>query len=70
MVHILCTALIEDRMQREFLRQSIMNLGGKPCISGNSVCLEYTGNSEKTDKFIELFDKYPQHGIVIIREGR
>lgn len=70
MVHILCTALLDNAMQIENLRQCIVILGGKPCISGNSVCVEYTGNSEKTDKFVELFDQYPHHGIVILREGR
>ncbi len=63
MMHIICTAIVEDERQRKNLCDCVGILGEKPCVSGNTVCVEYEGAISTIAKLIELFEQYPVHGI-------
>lgn len=62
-MRVICAAVVEDSRQRENLCQCVNILGGVPCISGNTVCIEFEGRETTADKFIELFAQYPTHEI-------
>lgn len=64
-MHIICTAVIEDDRQRKNLCQCVGILGGNPCQSGNTVCIEYDGSVITAEKYIELFAQYATHEIRI-----
>ena len=66
MMHVICTAVVEDKRQIENLRDCIMILGGTPHIAGTSVCVEFAGDMATTNKFIELFSHYVEHEIKIL----
>lgn len=60
---IICTAVLDNNKQIQNLCECIEILGGMPCVSGNTVCVEYHGIKAKAEKFIELFEQYARHGI-------
>lgn len=60
---IICTAVVEDNIDREFLCDCVEALGGKPNVSGNTVCVEYNGEDEDAKQFARLFEQYEVHGI-------
>lgn len=60
---IYCAATLENKMQFDNLCQCIEILGGEPNTSFNDVMLEYEGDRETCESFIELFEHYPHHGI-------
>ena len=62
-MRVVCSAVLEDDRQRENLCQCVNILGGTPCISGNTVCVEYSGSETTVDKYIELFAQFPTHEI-------
>lgn len=57
----ICTAVIDNPVQRDNLCQCIEILGGKPTESGDTISVEYEGPN--TEKFIELFENYTRHEI-------
>lgn len=63
---IICTAVVKDDADREFLCDCVEALGGKPNVSGNTVCVEYNGEDEDAKQFARLFGQYPSHGICTI----
>lgn len=63
---ISCTAILENDMQMENLCQCIKILGGSPCVDGCEVTLAYEGSKKTADRFIDLFEQYPLHGISTI----
>lgn len=64
-MRVVCIALVENEMQKSNLCQCIKILGGEPSASGNTVCTECNGSISAISKFIELFEQYPIHGIII-----
>lgn len=68
-MRIVCTAVVEDERQKSNLCECVGILGGKPNISGNTVCVEYDGPIRTASKFIELFEQYPVHGISTLTKG-
>jgi len=65
-MRVICTAVLENEPQRNNLRQCIGIIGGKPDVSGETVCVEYEGSSNVAQKFIELFEQYVTHEIKIL----
>lgn len=65
MPSIICTATLQDRRQIDNLSLCVEILGGKPCIEGSRVSVEYEGDEEKVDQFAKLFEQYSRHGICI-----
>ena len=63
---ISCTAILDNDLQIENLCQCIKILGGKPCVEGCAVNLVYEGNNKTAEKFIDLFEQYPVHGVSAI----
>ena len=61
-----CHARLYDDSQIENLCQCVKILGGKPCVKGNDVSVTYDGSNITADKFVELFENYPVHGVSII----
>lgn len=65
-MRIICSAVVEEDLQRKNLCECVKILGGKPDVSGNTVCVEYEGSTTAIAKFIELFDQFPFHGITTL----
>lgn len=65
-MRVICTAVVEDERQRDNLCECVGILGGKPQISGNTVCIEYEGPERTATKYMELFEQYPTHGVSIL----
>ena len=65
-MRVICTAVVEDDRLKANLCECVGILGGKPNISGNTVCIEYEGSDSTAEKFVELFSQYPVHGISMI----
>lgn len=63
-----CNAVIENKAQRDNLCDCIRILGGVPEVNKDTVSIDYDGPQTTRDKFIELFEQYPRHGISIIGE--
>lgn len=64
---IICSAIVEDNIDRQFLCDYIEALGGEPNVSGNTVCVEYNGKAEDAEQFARLFEQYDVHGISTIQ---
>ena len=60
---LLAVATIDNPQQKDNLMKCIKILGGEPRTEFSDVSLEFIGSKEKCDKFIELFEQYPRHGI-------
>lgn len=60
---VICAAVVENPTQRENLCECINILKGVPCVTGDTVCVEYDGDKAKAEKFIELFEHYTRHEI-------
>lgn len=58
---VICTAVVDNPLQKENLCQCIEILGGVPTVCNDTVCVEYEGYN--TEKFIELFEHYTRHEI-------
>lgn len=56
-------ATVDNPQQRDNLCECIEILGGVANTSFSDVVLEYEGSKEECEKFIELFEQYPRHGI-------
>ena len=65
-MRIICTASVENEMQKSNLCECVEILGGKPTISGDTVTVEYEGPTNTANKFSELFEQYVTHGISIL----
>lgn len=65
-MHVICTAVIEEERQRANLSDCVEILGGESQISGNTVCVEYDGEKDVANKFVELFKQFPFHGISVL----
>ena len=63
---IICSAIVTDELDRQFLCEVVESLGGKANISGDTVCVEYNGPQNKADEFAKLFESYDIHGISTI----
>ena len=63
---ILCTTSLDNNEQVKNLCECIEILGGRPCVSGCTVCVEYHGEKDTAEKFIKLFEQYARHGICSI----
>ena len=68
-MHVICTAVVENPLQRENLCQCINIVGGVPAISRETVCVDYTGNDQEAEKFVEIFEQYCRHEIKILKDG-
>ena len=62
-MRIICTALVENEMQKSNLCECVEILGGKPTTSGDTVTVEYEGPTDTANKFMELFEQYAVHDI-------
>lgn len=62
-MRVICTAVVNDGLQRQNLIECTKIIGVKPQVSGFSVCAEYEGSSSVCDKLVELYAQYPFHGI-------
>ena len=60
---VYAVATIDNPKQRENLCECIEILGGKPNVAFSDVVLDFNGSKEQCDKFIELFEQFPRHGI-------
>ena len=60
---VVCNALLDNDMQIENLCQCIKILGGNPQVDGCSVSVTFEGATATAEKFVELFEQYPFHGI-------
>lgn len=65
-MRVICTALVENEMQKSNLCDCVEILGGKPTISGDTVTVEYEGPTDIANKFVELFEQYVVHGIITL----
>lgn len=65
-MRVICTAGGLGKPSIENLCECVNILGGVPCVSGDTVCVEYEGETPKAEKFIELFEQYTCHGISIV----
>ena len=69
-MRIICTAIVEEPLQRKNLVHCIEILGEKPTEHGNSVSLEYKGDDLNQVKRITLlFEQYTFHNIERITES-
>ena len=62
-MRVICTALVENEMQKSNLCECVKILGGKPTISRDNVTVEYEGPTNIANKFVELFEQYAVHSI-------
>lgn len=63
-MRLFCLATVPDKRQKANLVQCIQILGGNPqTITDAEVSLHFEGSSYQCQRFIELFDQYPEHGI-------
>lgn len=66
MAGVICTAIVENDIQKSNLCECIKILGGKPQVSGNTVSVEFEGTANNISKFIDLFEQYPYYGFSTI----
>lgn len=64
---IVCTAIVDNDVQKGNLCECIKILGGKPQVSGNTVSVEFEGTANNISKFIDLFEQYPYYGFSTIQ---
>ena len=69
-MHIICTAIVDDYLNIKNLCDRTKILGCKPCVSGNTVCVEFTGPRTTAEKIIDLFENYTVHEISYLRVQR
>lgn len=60
---IYCVAKVEDERQGENLKECIKIIGGKPIEMNGCIEVEFVGNVEVCQTFIELFEQFANHGI-------
>lgn len=65
-MHVVCSVVLEDERLRDNLCQCVNILGGTPSISGNTVCVDYSGSDKTAEKHVELFAQFPNHEIHVI----
>ena len=68
-MHVICTAVLDNLLQRENLCQCIEIVGGVPIVARNTVCVEYSGDDQVAEKLIELFEQYCRHEIKVLKGG-
>lgn len=65
-MRIVCSAIVDEELQRGNLCKCVEILGGKADVSGNTVCVECVGSADTAAKFIALFEQFPFHGITTL----
>lgn len=69
-MELICAATVDNEKELKTLCECISIIGGKPCVSGKTVCVEFEGPRTTAEKYIELFEQYARHGICSIDELR
>lgn len=67
-MRIICTAVLDNDMQKDNLAQCVRILGGVPTVNRSTVCVEYDGSPSKAEKFIKLFEQFSRHEIKTITD--
>lgn len=62
-MHVICTAVVEDDRQRANLAQCTEILGGKPQISGDTVCVDYEGPDKTGERLVDLYEQFSFHVV-------
>lgn len=65
-MRVICSAVVEEDLQRKNLCECVKILGGQPEISGNTVSVEYEGPARSVSKFAGLFEQFPFHGVTTL----
>lgn len=65
-MRVICSAVVQDQRQKEILCGKVSYLNGVPILFGRSVVsVDYEGEGPQAEKFIELFEEYTRHEIII-----